>query len=66
MNHIATICVIEVYLVPQNSWEDNAFIQVCVRKGLTTNGMFTVLTMSTSGLPADFSGTNTKLFGFRA
>lgn len=66
MTHIATICVINVCLAPQYSWEDNAFIQVCVRKHLTTNGMFTVLTMSTSGSPADFSGTNTKLFGFRA
>lgn len=33
---------------------------------LTTNGMLTVLTMSTCGSPTDFSGTKTKVFGFKA
>lgn len=33
---------------------------------LTTSGMLMVLTISTSGSPADFSGTKTKVLGFRA
>lgn len=33
---------------------------------LTTNGMLTVLMRSTSGLPADFSGTKTKDLGLTA
>lgn len=51
-NWLLQVTMTHVYPV-QTSW-------------LTTNGMLTVLTMSTSGSPADFSGTNTKVLGFRA
>lgn len=51
-NWLLQVTITHVYPV-QTSW-------------LTTNGMLTVFTMSTSGSPADFSGTNTKVLGFRA